>query len=133
MPGDLHNMEQAPKETARVLVVEDDLLIALDLSSIIENAGCIVLGPAPSVEEALSILAKAEPVAAFLDENLNGMSVAPVAHELDHRRIPFWILSGYAQSISSDPLLQKARRIRKPVSPQQIQEAITNYLSPAPR
>ncbi len=122
-----------PKETLYVLVVEDDFLVALDLSSMIEDAGCAVLGPAPSIEKALSILTIAEPVAAFLDENLDGASVAPVAQELAHRRIPFAIVSGYARSISGDPLLREARRIQKPASPRQIRDALADFLSATQR
>jgi CheY-like chemotaxis protein len=126
-------MDRASRGTNRVLLVEDELLIALELSSMIEDAGWEVLGPAPNVEKALAILAQTEPVAAFLDENLNGASVAPVARELVRRRIPFVIVSGYARSISGDALLQKARRIQKPASPRQIRDALADFLSTARR
>ncbi len=79
-----------------MLLVEDNYLVALDLASIIEDSGCMVLGPAPTVERALSILKQAEPDVAFLDENLDGASVAPVAHALARRCIPFIVHSGYA-------------------------------------
>ena len=55
--------------------------------------------------------------------------IAPVAQELAHRRIPFAIVSGYARSISGDPLLQEARRIRKPAWQHQIRDAPADFLS----
>lgn len=110
------------------LVVEDELLVALDLAGMIEDAGWRVLGPAPSVEKALAILAQAKPTAAFLDENLDGASVAPVARELARRSIPFAIVSGYARSISKEPVLREARRLQKPASPRQIRDALANFL-----
>ena len=125
-------MDRASKGTNHVLLVEDELLIALELSSMVEDAGWEVLGPAPNVTEALAILAQTEPSAAFLDENLNGASVGPVARELVRRRIPFAIVSGYARSISGDVLLQEARRIQKPASPRQIRDALAEFLTRAP-
>ena len=122
-------MDQALKEPGHVLVAEDEFMVALDLSSMIEDAEYAVLGPAPSVEKALSLLSQSKPVAAFLDENLNGASVAPVVHELVHRCIPFVIISGYGKSISDDPLLRKARRIQKPASPHQIRDALAGFVS----
>jgi len=121
------------EKTNHVLLVEDNYLVALDLACIIEDSGCMVVGPAPTVARALSILKQAEPNVAFLDENLNGASVAPVAQELARRGIPFIVHSGYGQSISSDPLLREARRIQKPASPRQIHEALADLLSAAQR
>lgn len=95
----------------------------------VEDAGFLVLGPARDVGSALSILAETEPRAAFLDENLNGASVAPVAQELARRRVPFAVVSGYPRSISSDPILHEAPRVHKPASPRDIRDALAALLS----
>lgn len=116
-----------------MLVVEDELLLALELSDMVEDAGCAVLGPAPTVEEALSVLAGARPAAALLDENLDGASVLPVARELARRGVPFAIVSGYVRSISDEPLLRGARRLGKPPSPRQIREVLADLLARSPR
>jgi two-component system, response regulator PdtaR len=108
---DCRIMDRTPKETGRVLVVEDEFLVALGLSSMIEDTGWAVLGPGPSVEKALSVIARSAPVPTFLDENLDSASVAPVVQVRARRRIPFAVLSGYARLISGDPLLREARRI----------------------
>ena len=56
----------------RLLIVEDELLIALELQSIVEQLGGTVVGPAGSVEGALQLLADTTPNAALLDANLRG-------------------------------------------------------------
>jgi CheY-like chemotaxis protein len=61
----------------RVLVVEDEFLIALDLLAILDDLGCVALGPAPTVAEALHLLAADPPDAALLDMNLRGVRATP--------------------------------------------------------
>jgi CheY-like chemotaxis protein len=58
-------------EGVRVLVAEDDGVVALDLAATLEGFGCVVLGPAPTVAETLALLAGGErPDAALLDLGL---------------------------------------------------------------
>src|SRR3954464_14730400 len=81
----------------RVLVVEDELLIALDLGSILDRLGRVVLGPAPTVPEALRLPAADPPDAALLDMNLRGTRATPVALALAlaGRGVPFAVVSAY--------------------------------------
>jgi DNA-binding response OmpR family regulator len=80
---------------ARVLVVEDEFMMALDLVSTVEQAGYAVVGPAGTLEQAL-VLAKSFNIdAALLDLNLWGRSSVPVADVLKGRGIPFAFVSGY--------------------------------------
>lgn len=73
---------------ARVLIVEDELLIAMDLAWTVKDAGGQVVGPVASVKEALG-LARNEPLdGAILDVNLSDGEVTPVAEALAERRIP---------------------------------------------
>ena len=65
-----------------VLVVEDEFLVALDMETILVDAGFEVLGPVGSVAEALRLIGDQKPDAALLDNNLNGQSVGPVAAAL---------------------------------------------------
>ncbi|MTE01603.1 response regulator [Paracoccus sp. YIM 132242] len=80
----------------RILVVEDDYLIAEDLRHDLEQAGAIVVGPVPSVDKALRLL-DANPAidAAVLDVNLNGERSFPVAERLEAKAIPFLFATGY--------------------------------------
>jgi two-component system, response regulator PdtaR len=66
-----HDAHQ-PFAGRRLLIVEDELLIALELQSIVEQLGGTVFGPAGSVERALQLLDDTTPNAALLDANLRG-------------------------------------------------------------
>ena len=85
----------SPLVGLRVLVVEDELLLALDLQAILEEAGCKVIGPAMRVDQALQRIAEEVIEAAVLDVNLGHETVFPVADALAERRLPFVFLSGY--------------------------------------
>jgi two-component system, response regulator PdtaR len=78
-----------------VLIVEDELLIALDLAMVLETDGWRVLGPARTVAEALRLLKTDRPSVALLDVNLGREWVTPVAEDLAARQIPFAIASAY--------------------------------------
>ena len=80
----------------RILVVEDEYIMAQDLRYELEDAGAEVLGPVPSVTGALTLLAReAPPDAAILDVNLGGEMVYPLADILRQRGIPFMFATGY--------------------------------------
>lgn len=79
----------------RILVVEDDLLVAQFVAATLQDAQAVVVGPCHSVAAAQAIL-DAEPVdAALLDVNVADGEVFPVAERLAARRVPFLLLSGY--------------------------------------
>ncbi|PJK31377.1 response regulator [Minwuia thermotolerans] len=100
----------------RVLVVEDEALIALDLRNMLEGFGCTVVGPVATVENAVEATERDRPEAALLDEVLGEASVAPVAEELRRRGIPYAVVSGYSASPAGDPALREAPRLSKPVA-----------------
>jgi CheY-like chemotaxis protein len=79
----------------RVLVVEDEYLVALLLEEHLRAAGCTIAGPHTSLAAA-DAAAKGEPIGlAILDVNLNGEMVYPLAEELADRGVPLVFLSGY--------------------------------------
>lgn len=78
-----------------VLVVEDEYLIALDLQLMLESHGWQVLGPVPSVQDALRLLDEERPTVALLDVNLGGELVTPVAEALAARGVPFALASAH--------------------------------------
>lgn len=89
-----------PPELAgkRVLVVEDELLVALLMEDMLAEAGCIVVGPFARVGAALAA-ARVEAVdVALLDVNVAGEKVFPVANALEERGVPFIFVTGYAQA-----------------------------------
>ena len=101
-----------PDRAARVLVVEDEMLVAMVLEDQLADAGFKVVGPAFSVEEAMR-LAASEPLdGAVLDINLAGEKVYPVADLLAARNVPFVYVTGFGQAGMRDadqgrPMLQK--------------------------
>lgn len=82
-------------DQVRVLVVEDESLLALDLEATLEANGCSVVALAGTVEAALSALREGVFDAAILDLNLNGASAVPVADALADHGVPFVFLTGY--------------------------------------
>jgi CheY-like chemotaxis protein len=81
----------------RVLVVEDELLVAMLIEDILHDNGCIVLGPFATLPEALAAAADPAIDIAVLDVNLRGQKVYPVGELLAERGIPFFLLSGYGE------------------------------------
>jgi DNA-binding response OmpR family regulator len=105
----------AAKSELRILVVEDEPAIALELVSVIEEeAGCAVMGVASSVDEALALIALERPNGAVLDANLNGSTSVKIAEALRREDTPFFVLSGYSAKSSLPPPLNEAPFLQKP-------------------
>lgn len=81
----------------RVLVVEDEALVAMLIEELLEDCGCSVVGPCSSVATALKAATTEAVDLAVLDVNLRGEKVYPVAEALSERHIPFLFLSGYGE------------------------------------
>ncbi|MBU1377035.1 MAG: PAS domain-containing protein [Alphaproteobacteria bacterium] len=112
---------------ARVLIVEDAVLLALELETGLSEAGATVIGPAYELEEAMALLD--QPIdAAVLDANLNGRSVTPVAEALHQRQIPFVFATGYGET-GGAPGGFEAPVIRKPYDVTQVAAAVADLLA----
>ena len=80
----------------RILVVEDEYFLADDLKQILNEQSVHVLGPVPTLAEALRIMNESHPIdCAVLDVNLGGKSVFPISTALMERNIPFLFATGY--------------------------------------
>jgi CheY-like chemotaxis protein len=97
----------------RILVVEDESLVAMLLETILEDMGAVPVGAISTVDEALEVLAD-DPLldAALLDVNVAGKEVFPVAEALKARDIPFVFSTGYGEGGLPDhwrgqPTIQK--------------------------
>ena len=112
----------------RILVAEDELLLAMEIKRFLENWGCVVLGPAPSVSRALALLDGEAPDAVVLDLNLKGEMATPVAAELARRAVPFVLVTGYGASLIREPALRAAPRLDKPVSGSRLRVALLDAL-----
>lgn len=108
----------------RILVVEDDALIALDIEQLLRDAGSVVIGPAAHEEEALRLLADAEkPDVALLDVNLAGREAFALASHLADRSVPFLFMSGYGREILP-PQFERQVLIRKPFAHSEVLKGI---------
>lgn len=117
-------MGQRVLNERRILVVEDEYMIAKDVGRDLENAGAIVVGPVPSVAMALNLIAQeTELHAGVLDVNLNGEQSYAVAEALEARGIPYLFATGY----SSADLPAEWRRARIEMKPLRI-DAVAELL-----
>ena len=85
-----------PLQGCKVLIVEDEFLVASLLQEILETAGCIVAGPIPRVAEAVDAADHETYDAAILDINVAGYRIDPVADALSRRSVPFVFVTGYS-------------------------------------
>lgn len=81
----------------RILVVEDELMVAMGLEMVLADAGYVVVGPIGRVEQALQAATGDQFDFALLDVNVRGEEVYPVADILAKRGIPFAFLTGYGR------------------------------------
>ena len=101
----------------RVLVVEDEFLIATEIAAILEEAGHLVLGPAGSVAAAREVLTREpRPDFAVIDANLRGESSAPLALDLAGMAIPFCVCTGYRPA-DLKAQFGDVTTLQKPVNP----------------
>jgi DNA-binding response OmpR family regulator len=84
-----------PLQGCKVLIVEDEFLVASLLQEILETAGCIVAGPIPRVAE-VDAADRDTYDAAILDINVAGYRIDPVADALSRRSVPFVFVTGYS-------------------------------------
>ena len=96
----------------RVLVVEDDMLIALVIEQTLQDLGCVVFGPVGKLDAAMQMANDEVLDAAILDVNIRGGHIYPVAERLRARGIPFALASGYGdwalpQAFRNQPRLTK--------------------------
>ena len=107
----------------RVLVVEDEAIVAMHLERVLEGAGWEVVGPAGQVDAALR-LAWREPLdAALLDLDLHGRSGVPVGVALAARGVPVVVLSGSKGGQPPGPLAG-VPRLDKPYRPEAVLRAL---------
>jgi len=103
----------------RVLIVEDEAMISALIEMIVGEAGCAIVGPVATLEEALQIIEHERLDAALLDVRVNGRDVYAVADALSARGIPMIFISGYARP-QLPPRYRDLPYIAKPFTPDTI-------------
>lgn len=107
------------KRPLAVLVIEDEYLVALDVTAILEEHGYRVSGPAGTVSEGLALIdADADPPdLALLDYRLRGTVVTPLADRLNRLGIPFVMATASEVSrLGPDSPFARAENVGKPIS-----------------
>lgn len=121
---------KAPKNLhGEVLIVEDNMVIALDASDILTANGAAHVHMASSVEDALKLLEENEITFALLDVNLGAQTSLKVAEALAAQAIPFILASGYGDAGEITAQYPPAPVARKPFTAEALSKAITVCLS----
>lgn len=106
-----------PLSGKRVLVVEDEVIVAMQLEDLLLGFGCEVIGPASHLDQAHGLAETDALDAAVLDVNINGRSIRSVAERLAERGVPIVLATGYGQAgcvdLPKGPVLQKPYRSRE--------------------
>ena len=106
-----------------VLAVVDESLVAMWLEDLLTDLGCLVVGPANSVNAALALLDQQSVDAAVLDINIAGEKVFPVADRLSALNVPFVFATGYGVSGVQEPHAHRPV-IQKPYTMGTLQRAL---------
>lgn len=112
----------------RVLVLEDEPLIAMLLCDWLAEMGCEIMGPARTVADALDLVRAQKPAGAILDVSVGGGDCRPVADHLQHQGVPFAFATGHAACRLTAGYAQAAL-LAKPYDYATLQGVVTRMLS----
>ena len=117
-----------PLKDIRILVAEDEFLLADDLARSLREVGAIVIGPAPTVAKAQCLLDEASGVdLAMLDVNLRDSFIYPVAESLKQRATPFLFTTGYDQA-SFPEAYRDVPKVHKPYDMAEVLDRLAKLL-----
>lgn len=111
-----------------VLVVEDQVLIAMELAAMVESAGHVVLGPVAELADAMAAAAAESFDVALLDADLRGRSAKVVASILAERGIPYVWCTGFEEFAEDS---HASGIVRKPVSEWELRRALGGLAAPS--
>lgn len=115
----------------RILVVEDEALIALSLEAFLVEFGCSVVGPAASIDQARRLARTSGLDVALLDINVRGELVYPLARQLMEQDIPVVLCSGYAMTSTIPAPFDALPQLGKPYSRDLLRHVIEQALARA--
>ena len=120
-------MDPSNLKSIRVLLVEDEPLVAMLLEDQLAELGCVVAATAVTVPDALDKVAATAFDIAILDVNLNGAQSYPVAELLRDRKIPFVFSTGYGE-VGVPQSLRVAPILAKPFTEEDLKQALLTAL-----
>jgi DNA-binding response OmpR family regulator len=112
-----------------ILIVEDEVLLALDLALALEDRGALVMGPAATVAEGLAMAEQGGISAAILDANLLDRDITPLALHLIDRGIPFVIHTGTGLPADLARTHPDLTVVMKPALPETVLRALAGEMS----
>lgn len=117
----------SPIAGKRILLVEDEFLVAMMAEDMLAELGARPVGPAHRLEEGLALAREAELDGAVLDINLGGARSDAIAEVLAARGVPFVFATGYGRSAA--PAGLEAEVIDKPYSLEKLSAALAEALA----
>lgn len=114
---------EGPLAGLRLLVVEDEPLVAMDCEFTLVEAGAVIAGVVGSIKDALEFIEKSDFDGALLDANLHGRPVDDIAAALTRRGVPFIFVSGYGQE-GLPQAFSRAPALSKPYAPDDLIAAV---------
>jgi CheY-like chemotaxis protein len=121
--------EAARLAGARVLVAEDEFVIALEIEAALREFGCLVLGPTASVADTLDLLTRERPDAALIDVELRDGPATAVVEACAARDVPFALATGYDGDGLREPALAAAPRLTKPFDVGELRRVLAALLA----
>ena len=112
----------------RVLIVEDNPLIAMDLEDILEGFGCQVVGPISTLKETLKRLEEEQIDVAVVDYLLEDGNSGPIAETLNERSIPFALCTGAGEGEISS-LFPHTPILSKPYNPDDVSLVVNSLIA----
>jgi CheY-like chemotaxis protein len=117
----------------RILVVEDEALVALQLQEDLESDGHHVVGPARCLEQGISLALSEDIDAALVDVSLGRDTSAPIADQLLARNIPFAFATGYADGTMLPERLRAVPRLSKPYALAEVRRLVESLVARSKR
>jgi DNA-binding response OmpR family regulator len=125
------NMSKGTTPRPRVLVVEDNPLLARFTRLLLTQFGCEVVGPVARVEDAVALADTAALDAALLDVNVADRSAVPIGEILERRGIPYAVMTGYGRENMPTAFHDKPC-LYKPFRESDLKAAITALIGTIP-
>ncbi len=124
----LHKVDFSSFRAPRVLLVEDNALIGMDLEDILNSYGCQVIGPRVSVQDAMIEIQAGEVDVAVLDFMLEDGTATPLAKALDDKGIPFAMCTGAGEGEMST-LFPNTPILNKPYCPEDVSRVVNSLIA----
>ncbi|HEX3407625.1 MAG TPA: response regulator [Caulobacteraceae bacterium] len=116
--------DATPLTGLRLLVVEDEMLVALALEEMLGDFGCVVVDVAGTLDRGLELAEALTLDGAILDINLGGEKVFPVAERLAERGVPFVFCTAYGTA-ALPPSFAKTPTLAKPYDENRLRSLLT--------